>query len=43
MGEVELVFFIVDHIRKPSSKVRVGKGTILQFEFEACIESNNQG
>ena len=37
------IFFIVCHVREPGSEVRVNKGTILQFEFEACVEGNDQG
>jgi len=40
MGQVEPIFLVVDHIRKPSSKVGVDEPTVLQFELEACIESD---
>lgn len=42
MGQVLLVFLVIDHIREPGSEVRVNKGAILQLEFEASIKSDDQ-
>jgi len=40
---VLLIFLLVDHVRKPSSKVRVDEVAVFQFELEAPIEANDRG
>ena len=43
MGQVFLIFLLVDHVREPGSKVRVDKGVVFQFELEAPVETNVRG
>ena len=40
MGQVSLIFLVVDHVREPSSKVDVDEGTVLRLELEAGVETN---
>jgi len=42
MGKVKLVLLLVDHICEPGPKVRVDERTILEFEFETCVQGNDQ-